>query len=113
MLDICKNIRDIIDSSCDDEKLEKFVNGYMDMGYIDLGHPFLCEYAKLANVLMLVIDKIRPYLQRADMADTCVEILKKDDRLKKIYHNMVMGLISAYNEGVLHGYDKKPDPDGK
>lgn len=113
MLDICKNIRDIIDPSCDDEKLEKFVDGYMDMGYIDLGHPFLCEYAKLSNTLMIVIDKMRAYAKREAFIEACVSKFKTDDRMRQIYQDMVMAMANAYNEGVLHGCCKEHYHDGK
>jgi hypothetical protein len=113
MLDICKNLRDIIDPTCNDEKLEKFVNGYASGGYIDLGHPFLCEYGKLANVLMIVIDTVRPYKRRGDLADTCVEMFKKDERLNKIHQDMVIAMLNAYNEGVIYGQDKRPGNDGE
>lgn len=91
--------------------VQKFVDGYLDQGWIDMGFDGLAENQKFINIAMIIIDKVRPWLTN----NWNVEALKAEiDRLDglgvpyaHLVRDMTLLILTAYQEGArVHAQER-------
>lgn len=96
----CREIARVIEPDIDNEWLDKMIVGYLSGGYIDLGHPDLVIHGPLMNVVMIVIDMMRPIVNQMDVR----EVIAMNEYLGKIYEKLqthvARALVYSYQEGL-------------
>jgi len=91
-------IRDLLDLEMSDEMLNKFVDDYMSGGYLSIGHDDLTKHQTCMNVLMIVIDAMRPYKLRKS-TELLMDEINKNPHMKQLHNEMTYAIALAFQEG--------------
>ena len=93
-----EKIRDLLDPEMSDEMLNKFIDDYMSGGYLSIGHDDLTKHQTCMNVLMVVIDVMRPYRLRKS-PELLMDEINKNPQLKQLHNEMTYAITLAFQEG--------------